>query len=190
MSTSVRNPDGIQASREGAQPRGPSPALPQTTAPSLPSLGLTGEGGGDQLSILVGKGVSAAKAQQLISRFDADRIRQAVAYFDQQTPGSVGGGVLVKAVEEGRAPAVRRASLVDQQTAYAAQICEWIRRNLPELDRPVHGPHPAAAATVIRLHYQNGRGALTKAAHGAEIRAAVKAFDAKWMEPPMEGAVS
>jgi hypothetical protein len=66
---------------------------------------------------------------------------------------------------------------MDDQLLYGQQICDWLSRHFPEFDRPHCGPHPAAVACVIALHWRDGKGALTKQAHGPEIRAAVRAWE-------------
>lgn len=160
-----------------------SPSI-SSSASSLPTLVVAGEGGRGWIELLVERGVNPGKAQELAAQFDPDRLRAAVAYFDAQRPGTVGPGVLVKAVLEGRSPTRQGPrSVLDEQLEYAASIVTWLRAHFPDLDRPEWGPHPAAVAAVIRLHGQRLKGRLTVSEHGPEIRRAVREWDAKWGAP-------
>lgn len=73
-----------------------------------------------------------------------------------------------------------RAELMAAQVQYGRDIKAWLSEYFPDLCRPNWGPHPAAIAEVIRLHYQYGKGQLTVRKHGSRIRAAVKAFDKRF----------
>lgn len=75
----------------------------------------------------------------------------------------------------------QRAEFLDSQKRYGHDIEAWLSEHFPDLCDPVHGPHPAAVVTVIHLHHEHGRGSLRPREHGKEIRAAVKAFNDKWI---------
>lgn len=68
-----------------------------------------------------------------------------------------------------------RVELMARQQRYGQDIGRWLDAEFPDLHR-----HPAAVATVIRLHFLEGKGNLTKTKHGPLIRAAVRAWDQRW----------
>src|SRR5215472_12951143 len=101
------------------------------------------------------------------AHLDPAVIKATVRWYDEQN-GRVGIGVLVNELRKGgRQPARRRDPLAEQQT-YADELVAWVRRHLPEVDRPRHGPHPAAVAAVIRLQWQHGK-RLSAREHGAAV---------------------
>jgi hypothetical protein len=151
----------------------PTPTPTPTPSPSLPAVVVDGEGREGLVADLVVRGVRHQNAQSLVADHSADRVATAIAWFDEQQPGSVGGGVLVAAIREGRAPRPRTGSL-DREREYGEQICDWLNQHFPELREPSGRPHPAAIAAVIRLHHAYGKGRLTLREHGGAIRAAVR----------------
>jgi hypothetical protein len=74
----------------------------------------------------------------------------------------------------------QRAELMAAQKEYALEIDRWLRREFPSLCDDEWGPHPAAFTAVIRLHYRDGKGRLTRARHGHEICAAVERWELEW----------
>lgn len=78
--------------------------------------------------------------------------------------------------------AKQRSELMAAQERYGREIVAWLAGSFPDLCSPA--PHPAAMAAVIRLHWTVGKGKLTRAEHGAEIRAAVARFDERFPEVP------
>ena len=66
--------------------------------PSLPTSGVNGEGGRAWIIELESRGVSTGVARSLVAEHSANRIDEALAWFDEQRPGSVGPGVLVIAI--------------------------------------------------------------------------------------------
>lgn len=137
-----------------------------------------GGGGRDWTEILVQRGLSRPVAERHAASFAAQQIENAVAYFDQQT--GVGAGVLDLAIREARVPVRKQSAGLEREAQYAADVVAWLRKHFPEFDRPVWGPHPAAIGAVVRLHGRDGKGTLSRSAHGPEIRAAVKAWDDRW----------
>ncbi len=73
------------------------------------------------------------------------------------------------------ATAHKGRTALDEQREYGEQIRDWLTEHFPDLCDEHWGPHPAAVAEVIRLHYRDGKGALTERRHGREIRQAVRA---------------
>lgn len=150
-------------------------------APSLPASAVAGDGGRDWTAVLMEKGVNPGKAQNLTQRFDARRISDAVAYFDEQKPGSVGAGVLVRAVEEGRKPSPARAAAAPSAVkigawnmrlaAYAA----WCRDRLPD----VCGEELHLGAFQYLWRNSIDAADLTDA-HVAPVRQAVESWDERW----------
>lgn len=76
----------------------------------------------------------------------------------------------------------RASRLLDSQAEYGRQIAAWLERELPDVCDPRTGAHPAAVAAVIRLHHEHGRG-LTKTKHGAQIRAFIRTWEERLLEP-------
>lgn len=181
MTLSTRNPDGIHAPRERAQTRGPAPALSLTATPSLPTSTEDRDGGRDWISVLVEKGVSPGKAQQLTTRFDGRRISDGVAYFDEQKAGSVGPGILVRAVEEGRTPSPARAAAepsAAQVAAWNGRVlgwAAWCHRHLPD----VCGEELHLGAFQYLWRLSIAAEDLTDA-HVAAVRRSVEVWDARW----------
>lgn len=162
-----------------------------TSVPSLPTSLADGDGmGTNWFGELVQRGIVRDNARHLVTDFAADRIAQAVAYFDAQRTGTVGPGVLVRAIREGRQPQRARTTSLEAQRSYGHDVTAWLQVKFPDLCDPA--PHPAAVAAVIRLHHQHGKGSLTAAAHGPAIRQAVAAFDTRYTQPstPTKGAAT
>jgi hypothetical protein len=124
---------------------------------------------------LIDRGVNPTSAREFVAQLDAEAIGRTIGWFDGQS-GRVGAGVLVAELKRGGRPA-QRAGLIEEQRQYGQDITDWLRKHFPEFDRPRFGPHPAAVAAVIQLHHRDGKRALTKRRHGAEIRAAVKRWE-------------
>jgi hypothetical protein len=117
------------------------------------------------------RGVVAAK--RLASEQAPDLIGAWCERFDHEP--EMGPGALVAAIRSGsRPPAPRPRS----ERGYAAEIRDWLTRHVPEVC-PDGEPHPAAVAALIRLHHRYGREAVSARAHGAVIRAEVRAARAR-----------
>lgn len=114
----------------------------------------------------------------LLSFATPDRIVGACRWWDGKR--GAGTGVLAQAIRRGGMdePSEQRDLLAEQK--YADSIVAWLRQHFPQFDRPVYGPHPAAVAAVIRLHWLHGKGQLTVQEHGPEIRAAVARWEEEW----------
>ena len=65
------------------------------------------------------------------------------------------------------------------QVTYGDEIQAWLNEKFPEF-----GAHPAAISAVVRLHFLVGRGRLTVAEHGGQIREAVSRWERRWGECP------
>jgi hypothetical protein len=126
---------------------------------------------------LTSRGIDQAFARKLVGEHDADRIDQAVLYFDGLT--DVGPGMLVTAIRAGRGPRPVRLQ-GDAGRGYSMLLRSWLNENFPEFRQASGDPHPAAVSAVLRLHYEYGKGSLTKAEHGPVIRESVRRFDRKW----------
>lgn len=125
------------------------------------------------------------------SALGAEAINGTIRWFDAQN-GRVGPGVLIRELQAGGKPAWNPSmqhprSMLDREREYGEQVWSWLARHFPDLDRPGWGPHPAAVACVLRLHQRDGRGSVTVARHGAEIRAEVRRWVRKWGETASEG---
>lgn len=120
-----------------------------------------------------------ASPEELMPFASPQAVLGACRWWDTQK--SAGTGMLAKVIREGGMPDWRpRRSMLDEQQEYGQQICDWLGENFPTLCDDRWGPHPAAIAAVIKLHYAEGKGSLRKGTHGPVIRAAVKAWDDKW----------
>ena len=124
--------------------------------------------------------------EQYLKLAAPDRILATCRWYDEQG-GRVGPGVLVMELRAGGKPATwspqAERSLLDEQRVYGDSIAAWLHEKFPALCDP--DPHPAAIAAVIRLHFKHGKGRLTVAEHGAEIRAAVADFKRRFEDPPI-----
>lgn len=187
MSVSTRSPAGIQGPRERAQTRGPAPTLNSNCAPSLPTSAQDserGEGGKARLvNELESRGVVSVTARSLTSQHPSEQIEAAIAYWDQQRAGSVGAGVLVLAVREGRQPcqAARSAdSSVDRRGAEERELwAAWAREHMPEL--LVNGElHLGAHAGLFRLGVPVTE--LSVASHGDRLRGWVANWEQRFGE--------
>lgn len=117
-----------------------------------------------------------ARLSSLLQNASLEAIARTIEWWDELP--DAGPGVLVEAIRKGGVAEQR--SVLERQREYGEQICDWLNERFPDLRQPSGRPHCAAIAAVIRLHHQHGKGMLTKRAHGAIIRQAVKDFDAKW----------
>jgi hypothetical protein len=117
--------------------------------------------------------VFAPLAEQLVAEHDAERIQAWIEYADTQS--GMGAGAIVQGIRSGDMPPAKPKSMLAAQAEYGRSIQAWLTRCFPEL-----GPHPAAVAEVIRLHWRHGKGRLTKEEHGPAIQAAVVAWEKKW----------
>ena len=126
------------------------------------------------------RGVQPKIAYETLDRLSPQVVMDTLSWYDHHSKGNskFTAGTLVVVLRDGGKPGWKRASVADGQREYAYQIVAWLKKNFPEFDRPDWGVHPAAVAAVIRLHHRVGRGNLTKAKHGGEVRAAVSAWDA------------
>ena len=127
------------------------------------------------LESLCARGVFASLAEQLMAEHSAERIAAWIEYADTQS--GMGVGALVSGIRSGNLPPARPKSMLARQDEYLLGILRWLAKNFPEYDRPRWGPHPAAVAEVIRLHWRHGKGSLTKEQHGPAIHAAVEAWE-------------
>lgn len=121
----------------------------------------------------------------LLETASLSAIRRTIEWWDRQP--DLGVGVLVGTLRAGGVTDQKR--LLDRQREYGEQVEAWLAENFPELVRPREGVHPAARTAVYRLHYLHGR-SLTKAKHGPEIRAAVRAFDEQWGITKADGGLT
>lgn len=112
--------------------------------------------------------LSEQQVQTIVERFDADE------------QASIGALVfrLRQTVQKRSRPALSRRDLMAREAQYGRDIAGWLEQHVPEVCRPVWGPHPAAVAAVIRLHHVHGR--TLKKAHISEIRASVAAWEARY----------
>ena len=124
------------------------------------------------------RGVTAPVAQQLVAGHDTDLI-QAWTEYAARFP-SMGAGALIQGIRTGNLPPAKPKSMLAQQDEYVRAILAWLAKHFPEYDRPKWGPHPAAVAEVIRLHWRHGKGSLTKEQHGPAIHAGVEAWEARY----------
>jgi hypothetical protein len=130
------------------------------------------------LASLSARGVAANVAAQIAAQHAESLV---IAWCEYATRNaSMGPGALIEGIRSGQEPPSigQRDRLLNAQVEYGRQITAWLVKLFPEFDRPGYGPHPAATAEVIRLHWRHGKGRLTKRAHGPAIRAAVK----RWVE--------
>lgn len=118
------------------------------------------------------------EAEQLLSFASTSVILDWCRWFDGQP--RAGKGLLAGKIRSGETPPQSKRSLVEEQREYGERICGWLSRHFPDLCEPVWGPHPAAVVAVIHLHAELGKGSLRPREHGPAIRAAVKAWEAKW----------
>lgn len=174
---SGRIPDGFQADRAparargtrgGAGPRGPRPYPYQLPNACMHAIGLLRDRGMDN--------------PEQWAHLDPEAIEETVRWYDAQN-GRVGIGVLVTELRKGGRRDPSRRDLITEQRDYAQQIVDWLERDFPDLDRPGYGPHPAAVAEVIRLHWRHGKARVSSREHGPAIRAAV----ARWESEQEEG---
>jgi len=152
-------------------------------------------------SELLARGVNDSVAAKLGREADPDLVVAWCSYAAAHP--SMGPGAIVTAIRRGLKPAQRRSDL-EEQKRYGESIAEWLLASMPEAcgvspeivawERRVYGdeaaeglaradgPHPAAVAAVLKLHYQHGRRSLTVGEHGQLIRDAVAASDAEAIE--------
>lgn len=130
---------------------------------------------------LIDRGVNPALAVSLLFEHGAIAVKRTIDWYDAQH-GRVGSGVLVSELRAGgsphRTPSTR--SRLEGERHYGEQIDGWLSRHFADLRQADGRPHIAAVSAVARLHMRDGKGRLTPATHGAEIREAVRAFDREW----------
>jgi hypothetical protein len=175
------SPRGVQSPRAGAL----DPTRPDPTTTTL-LLATSASNCGELAAALENLRARGVTKPDEFAALGADVIDDTIRWFDAQD-GRVGAGVLVNELRAGGKPgwtpqASRSASVADTQREYGESITAWLTKHLPELDRPGWGPHPAAVAAVIRIHHRDGKTALSKSKHAAEIRQAVRDWVAKWGE--------
>jgi hypothetical protein len=129
------------------------------------------------LANLRAQGVAMPMAQQLAASYDTEHVQAWTDYAARQQ--GMGAGALIVGIRSGDPPPTRPKSVLAQQAEYGRSIQAWLAKNFPEYDRPKWGPHPAAVAEVIRLHWRHGKGSLTKEEHGPAIHAAVERWEAE-----------
>ena len=125
------------------------------------------------------RGVTAPVAQALAADHDAERIQAWTDYAARHQ--GMGAGALIEGLRSGELPPApaKPKSMLAEQAEYGRSIQAWLSKNFPEYDRPRWGPHPAAVAEVIRLHWRHGKGTLTREEHGPAIHAAVAKWEAQ-----------
>lgn len=141
-----------------------------------------GDGGGGLVDLggleeqLRSRGVQAS-VRSLLAVCSAEAIARTIAWWDGQE--TAGPGVLVETIRRGGVAERKRQSVRE----YADELCDWLNKHFPDLRQEQTGrPHPAAIVEVIHLHQELGRGRLLPREHAGRIRAAVRAFDLKWLE--------
>lgn len=149
---------------------------PHTADRSQPSAS-----GRQDLLSLAERGVStpeefAALPEQVIVRH--------VQRYDNDPDVTV--GALVFRLRQEVAKLSRPASpmsrdLMAREAEYGREIVQTLTSHFPELCGE-NGPHPAAVAAVIRLHWRNGRGNLRVKRDGSAVRAAVAEFNRRWFD--------
>src|SRR5215472_602226 len=107
-------------------------------------------------------GVAANVAHRLAADHPPELIDAWTDYAASQQ--GMGPGALIQGIRSGGLPPqpTRQRTVLEEQAEYGRSIQAWLARCFPELDRPGWGPHPAAIAEVIRLHWRHGKGRLTK----------------------------
>lgn len=101
---------------------------------------------------LISRGVRPGNAQSLVADHPADRITAAVGWFDQQQAGSVGAGVLVAAVREGRKPTPRSSTAAaGDNSAGWARLWSWCAEHFQDLVDEHGDLHPAVVGAVWLL---------------------------------------
>lgn len=139
---------------------------------------------------LEGRGVVSVTARSLASQHPSEQIENAIAYWDQQRAGSVGAGVLVLAVREGRGPC-RTARSADPSVDRrgAAEHGEWVAwagEHMPELLSEDGSLHLGAHAGLFRLGVPVAD--LSVELHGGPLRAWVADWDRRLGgQPTTEG---
>lgn len=131
-----------------------------------------------QLLALRERGVT--NPQQFAS-LDAKTISETIQWFDSQN-GRVSAGVLVHELRNGGRRA-KRQSILAQEKEYATGIVKFLRARYPDLCDP--NPHPAAVATVTRLHFLRGKD-LPAVEYDTPIFEAVKRWDERFGDEPVE----
>jgi hypothetical protein len=121
------------------------------------------------------RGVAEFMARRLADEYDAELISAWTDYAARHP--SMGAGALIEGIRSGQLPPAKPVRVLDAQAQYGRDIQAWLSKHFPELDRPGWGPHPAAIAEVIRLHWRHGKGRLTREEHGPAILAAVEAWE-------------
>lgn len=129
------------------------------------------------LKSLIDRGISNP---QQFADLGVEAIEGTCRWFDAQS-GRVGTGVLVHELRAGGKPnwsgpsSSSGSELLKEQVRYGDEIQAWLCQHFPEC-----GPHPAAIAAVVRMHFLYGKGRLTVTEHGAEIRGAVARWEGRW----------
>jgi hypothetical protein len=187
-SDSTRNPNGIQTDASCARAGVPVPE--QTSKSTTPPPSSKADVVVVLLNDLRDLGINNPEQ---FAPLGAEAIAGTIRWFAaQQATSSVGPGLLARELRRGGKPGWDQSAqmslspqgrtLVDEQREYGESIAAWLTEHLPDLDRPGWGPHPAAIAAVIRIHHRDGKTALSKGRHAAEIRQAVRDWVAKWGE--------
>jgi hypothetical protein len=137
------------------------------------------DGGGGLIDLgglegqLKSRGVQASLSS-LLSKCPADRMRETIAWWDEQE--TAGPGVLVATIRRGGVAERKRQTVRE----YADEIAGWLNEHFPHLQQASGNPHPAAVVEVIHLHHELGKGRLLPREYAARIGAAVRRFDEKW----------
>jgi hypothetical protein len=137
--------------------------LPLTTTTTI----VTRDDGARALSL---RGVASRNIGAILSE---NPLALILAWCDYATTqDGMGPGAVVEGIRSRQMPPTRPVSMLAAQAEYGRSIQAWLTKCFPEL-----GPHPAAVAEVIRLHWRHGKGRLTRDEHGPAIRAAVAAWE-------------
>lgn len=144
-----------------------------------------GAGGKGLVEALIIRGVRASNAQSLVADHPSERVADAILAFDQdhQRQPNLGGGVLVKAIREGRKPrqempdesdrTARNAEFAGRVRAFAA----WCHEHLGD----VCGPelHLGAFQWFFRRNMPPVS-ELSVAEHAPSVRTFVEAWEQRW----------
>lgn len=156
--------------------------------PATTTSEVEGRGGGDMEMIeleleLQNRGVQAS-LPSLLKFASLQAIRRSIEWWDGK-PGA-GPGVLVGVIRKGGILEPAPSTHDD----YWHDVAAWLRENFPELIDADGWPNPGATNAVVMLHYRHGKGSLTVAKHGRQIRKAAADYDKRFPLAPIPAAAT